>query len=95
MTLNPPAEKAPEYDPEASAATTNGRRSIRTIPFSKHTFREITYRLHIHGSFARAISRADIPVFSAAEVQMGGHTAYGVYDAVRYSFAITARCYIT
>ncbi|KAK3313297.1 hypothetical protein B0H66DRAFT_565797 [Apodospora peruviana] len=53
-----------------------GRRSLRTLPFSKPTFRLITERFCTHGSIARAVSRANIPVFSSAEVQMGEFPAY-------------------
>lgn len=62
--------------------STGGRRSVRTMPFSQDTFRLITRKFYIHSSIARVISRADVPVFSSTEIQMGDadgltHSAYG------------------
>lgn len=57
----------------------SGRRSVRTLPFSQSTFRLITSSFYIHRSIARDISRADIPVFSIAEIQMG-KPAYPAYS---------------
>ncbi|KAH8802628.1 hypothetical protein F5884DRAFT_802481 [Xylogone sp. PMI_703] len=56
----------------------SGRRNVRTLPFSKNTFRLITSKFYTHRSIARDISRADIPVFSSAEVRMG-ERAYPSY----------------
>lgn len=66
----------------AGNPTSSGRRSVRTLPFSKDIFRLITRKFYTHASISRAISRADIPVFSSAEVLMGEpggptHPAYG------------------
>jgi hypothetical protein len=60
----------------------SGQRSLRTLPFSKDLFRLITNRFYIHGSIAKVISRADIPVFSNARIRMQDesgttHPAYG------------------
>jgi hypothetical protein len=49
---------------------------------SFETFKLITKKFYTHNSIARDISRADIPVFSSAEVQMGepdgpAYPAYG------------------
>lgn len=67
-----------------SPGSTNmsGRRSVRTLPFSQKTFRLITKKFYTHSSIARDISRADIPVFSSAEVELGepdgpAYPAYG------------------
>ncbi|CZR52311.1 uncharacterized protein PAC_02188 [Phialocephala subalpina] len=49
----------------------SGRRSVRTLPFSKDIFRLITRKFYTHTSISRAISRADIPIFSSAEIEMG------------------------
>jgi hypothetical protein len=59
-----------------------GKRGVRTLPFSKNIFELIAKSFHIHGSIARAISRADVPLFSHAEIQMKdlagrSHPAYG------------------
>ncbi|KAH6662530.1 hypothetical protein B0J14DRAFT_570895 [Halenospora varia] len=51
--------------------TLGGRRSVRTLPFSKDVFRLVTRKFYTHSSISRAISRADIPVFSNAEIEMG------------------------
>jgi len=55
---------------EKIAHSNSGQRSVRTLPFSKETFREISKRLFIHGSISRVVSRADVPVFMRAEVDM-------------------------
>ncbi|KAI1747212.1 hypothetical protein F4782DRAFT_522023 [Xylaria castorea] len=40
------------------------RRGLRTVPFSRSTFEMITKAFYMHSSISRAISRADMPVFS-------------------------------
>ncbi|KAI0127540.1 hypothetical protein BJ170DRAFT_683378 [Xylariales sp. AK1849] len=55
----------------APGATASGQRSVRTLPFTKDTFRSITKHFYTHSSIGPVISRADIPVFSSAEVRMG------------------------
>ena len=75
------AEKGSVMDTGVGAST-GGRRSLRTMPFSKDTFRLITAKFYTHSSIARVISRADIPVFSGVETQMGEvdgpmYNAYG------------------
>ncbi|KAI0856034.1 hypothetical protein F4860DRAFT_494480 [Xylaria cubensis] len=40
------------------------RRGLRTVPFSRNTFEMITKAFYVHSSISRAISRADMPVFS-------------------------------
>lgn len=61
-----------------------GRRDVRTLPFSKQTFRFITRNFYVRSSIARVISRADVPVFSSASIQveeLDGKTypAYGSF----------------
>jgi hypothetical protein len=55
------------------------------MPFSQETFRLITKKFYIHSSIARVISRADIPVFSSAEIQMGEEDGqmYNAYGELR------------
>lgn len=53
-----------------------GRQTLRKLPFSQPTFRLITEKFYTHGSIARAINRADIPVFSSADVKMAGYPAF-------------------
>jgi hypothetical protein len=54
------------------------RRGVRTLPFSKTTFRRLTRALRIHGSIAKAVSRSDVPMFSFDQVEMGEQApAYG------------------
>jgi hypothetical protein len=48
----------------------SGRRSVRTVPFSRETFEHLTKEFHTHGSIARVISRADVPVFTVERVNM-------------------------
>ncbi|KAK8081321.1 hypothetical protein PG996_000102 [Apiospora saccharicola] len=47
-----------------------GQRDLRKVPFSESTFRKITHSFFTHGSFSSVVSRADVPVFSHAEVNM-------------------------
>ncbi|KAF2748387.1 hypothetical protein M011DRAFT_466795 [Sporormia fimetaria CBS 119925] len=57
---------------KAPAPTSGGgNREIRVLPFSKKTFKLITECFRIHGSIARAVSRADVPLFSGESVTMG------------------------
>ncbi|KAI3391293.1 hypothetical protein diail_7624 [Diaporthe ilicicola] len=61
-----------------------GRRNLKVLPFSREVFLRIARKFSIHNSVVRTISRADIPVFSSADVYMGGqegprHPAY-VYN---------------
>jgi hypothetical protein len=53
----------------------SGRRGLRTLPFSSTSFRNISSGFYVHGSIARVISRADIPIFTAATILMGGDGA--------------------
>lgn len=52
------------------------RRGVRTLPFSKDSFRVITGQFETHGSIAKAISRSDVPLCSCEQVEMG-EPAYG------------------
>ncbi|GAP87362.2 hypothetical protein SAMD00023353_2700490 [Rosellinia necatrix] len=54
-------DQADDMSPNPSLS---GRRGLRTVPFSRSTFESITKAFHMHSSISRAISRADIPVFS-------------------------------
>ncbi|KAF1833333.1 hypothetical protein BDW02DRAFT_552741 [Decorospora gaudefroyi] len=47
-----------------------GGRDVRTLPFSMETFRVLSSNFCTHGTIARVISRADIPIFSAESVVM-------------------------
>ncbi|KAK4215506.1 hypothetical protein QBC37DRAFT_458744 [Rhypophila decipiens] len=76
MTFPSMDEKAGDGGPPAAHIMAGGRQTLRRLPFSQPTFRLITDKFYTHGSIARAVSRADIPVFSSAEVRMGGYPAY-------------------
>ncbi|ETS88087.1 hypothetical protein PFICI_01915 [Pestalotiopsis fici W106-1] len=45
-------------------APTGGRRGLRTVPFERKTFEKVSRAFNMHSSISRAISRADVPVFS-------------------------------
>ncbi|KAK8139412.1 hypothetical protein PG984_002792 [Apiospora sp. TS-2023a] len=71
-------------DESVFVTTGGGQRNLRTVPFSKETFRRITDTFYIHGSISAVISRADVPVFSSSQVLMKSddgemHTAH-VYN---------------
>ncbi|KAK8041734.1 hypothetical protein PG993_006257 [Apiospora rasikravindrae] len=53
-----------------SAPDTGGQRKLRTVPFSRNTFRQITDRFYTHGSISSVISRADVPIFSNTQLNM-------------------------
>jgi len=76
MTFASMNEKAGDPGSMHAPIMTGGRLDVRKLPCSKQTFQLITERFHIHGSIARAISRADIPVFSGTEVKMGEYPAF-------------------
>lgn len=72
-----------------------GRREIRQVPFDEDTFREICKRFYVHSSISRVISRADVPLFSRAEVKMGvkgkdesGHSAIGIQALILTGFSL-------
>jgi hypothetical protein len=84
LTLASLTEKSQTTGLSPGSTSTSGRRSVRTLPFTKDIFRLITKKFYTHNSIARDISRADIPVFSTAEVQMGEpdgppYPAYGKF----------------
>ncbi|KAI8651033.1 Protein kinase domain-containing protein [Fusarium keratoplasticum] len=54
-----------------TSSNKNGQRTLRILPFSQDSFHTIVKKFYVHSMIARAISRADIPTFSAAEVEMG------------------------
>ncbi len=62
---------------DGAPTPSSGRRSLRTLPFSRSTFRQITKSFYTHGDIARVVSRADIPTFSSSEVRMGDYPAHG------------------
>ncbi|KAL8314255.1 hypothetical protein RB593_008068 [Gaeumannomyces tritici] len=86
----PAASAASEKEAAAAAAAATlemmatagktSRRGVRTLPFSKATFKRVAEGMHTHGSIARVVSRADVPVFSADRVLMGGGEAAWVYS---------------
>jgi hypothetical protein len=82
LTFASLAEKSPKTG--VASVTVSGRRSVRTLPFSQEVFRLITRSFYTHSSIARVISRADIPVFSGAEVLMGepGGPTYPAYGGI-------------
>ena len=71
---------------------TGGSRGARTLPFSKETFRLITRNFHTHGSIARAVSRADVAMFSQDRIRMT-EQAYGKAEKLSHelltNFALT------
>lgn len=64
LTFASLAEKSPV------APLSKGHRSVRTLPFSEKVFRLIAERFYVHHSISAIVSRADIPSFSVAEVEM-------------------------
>lgn len=64
LTFASLAEKSP------LTPLSKGHRSVRTLPFSEQVFRLIAERFYVHHSISAVVSRADVPSFSVAEVEM-------------------------
>ncbi|KAK3374514.1 hypothetical protein B0T24DRAFT_626774 [Lasiosphaeria ovina] len=47
-----------------------GGREVRQVPFEKDSFREICNAFFVHSSISRAISRADVPLFSRIDIKV-------------------------
>jgi len=47
-----------------------GNSDLRALPFSKDIFLDLARKFYIHNSILRTVSRADMPAFFHAEVQM-------------------------
>ncbi|KAF7535420.1 hypothetical protein G7054_g5368 [Neopestalotiopsis clavispora] len=55
---------------ERVQAPAGGRRGLRTVPFERKTFEKVSRAFNMHSSISRAISRADVPVFSHVNAVM-------------------------
>ncbi|KAF4468752.1 hypothetical protein FALBO_4357 [Fusarium albosuccineum] len=80
----PTAGILPEKPINTTTSTTGGRRTSRILPFSEHSFQKIVERFYIHETIARVINRADIPTFSARELEMGDNNGQ-TYPAFVYN----------
>lgn len=49
----------------------SGLRTLKILPFTKISFKKIAREFYIHHTIARTVNRADMPTFSAVEVEMG------------------------
>lgn len=76
-TFSPLQKKGGLVTNTAPSQLPSGRRGVRTVPFSRDTFEQITCSFHTHGSVARVVSRSDVPVFTCDKVNMT-ETAYGM-----------------
>jgi hypothetical protein len=77
--------------PNQGLQGSGGKRGVRTLPFSRSVFEVIAKSFHIHGSIARAISRADVPLFSHAEIRMKdptgrSHPAFGTLSSTSQKY---------
>ena len=54
----------------STAGSRGGTHEVRYLPFVDDIFRLIGKKFHVHGSIARVVSRADVPIFSRSEVIM-------------------------
>ena len=64
------------------ATSTGGERAVQTLSFSEETFRKIADHFFLHGSISKVISRADVPIFTHASLQMsrrGSTEAFSAY----------------
>lgn len=76
ITFTGLVEKGKDSRSDSSEKEKGGSGSIRTLPFSQETFKVLSKSLCTHGSISRAISRADVPLFSSESVLMS-EPAYG------------------
>ncbi|KAN0102708.1 hypothetical protein V8E51_011021 [Hyaloscypha variabilis] len=84
MTISSLSKELQTADPSLGISSLSGQRSVRTLPFSKDTFQLITSNFYTHSSIARVVSRADIPLFSSAEIQIEDKEGH-VYPAYVYN----------
>ncbi|RYP75012.1 hypothetical protein DL771_002660 [Monosporascus sp. 5C6A] len=63
----PPGKKRERHE---KGNLPGGGREVRQVPFEKDVFREICQAFFVHPSISRAISRADVPLFSRAEIRI-------------------------
>ncbi|KAH6987183.1 hypothetical protein EDB80DRAFT_178465 [Ilyonectria destructans] len=68
-TFSPLSEKTRTNHDNTAVVTASGRRGVRTLPFSRETFKLISERFYTHSSIARVISRSDVPFFSSDCIQ--------------------------
>lgn len=52
-----------------------GDREIRQVPFERDNFREICNAFFVHSSISRAVSRADVPLFSCIDITISQDSA--------------------
>ncbi|RYP06561.1 hypothetical protein DL765_009439 [Monosporascus sp. GIB2] len=79
----PPGQKRKRHE---KGNLRGGGREVRQVPFEKSVFREICQAFFVHSSISRAISRADVPLFSRAEIRINqesfkwaDHPAIGIF----------------
>lgn len=65
-SINTPRGRAPLVP--ASRNPKGGDREVRQIPFEKDSFRDICNAFFVHASISKAVSRADIPLFSRIDM---------------------------
>jgi hypothetical protein len=82
-TLSPLQEKELSMASGANSKVSNGGRGVRTVPFSRETFEQLTSSFHTHGSIARVVSRSDVPVFTSDKLIME-KPAYGEHPDPLY-----------
>ena len=66
-----PISASTTFTEKSATSNQSGQRKLRILPFSRDSFTTIAKKFYIHDSIARAINRADIPTFSAVEIEMG------------------------
>jgi hypothetical protein len=47
-----------------------GNNDLKKLPFSRNVFLDLSRKMYIHNSILRTVSRADMPAFFNAEVEM-------------------------
>lgn len=81
------------YPTKSVQAPAGGRRGLRTVPFERKTFEKVSRAFNMHSSISRAISRADVPIFShvnaimedVADAYKAEHTTFGTNSPKRRS----------
>ncbi|KAI5460791.1 hypothetical protein BGZ63DRAFT_414903 [Mariannaea sp. PMI_226] len=54
-----------------SVPNLSGRRGVRTVPFTRQQFEDVTKSFYTHPTISRVISRADFPIFSSSFIDIG------------------------
>ncbi|PSR85615.1 hypothetical protein BD289DRAFT_254186 [Coniella lustricola] len=73
--VNSDGRKASLTKHELESNINIARRSVRSLPFTESTFRLINQKFYLHHSISSVVSKADMPVFYSAEIEVDAENA--------------------